>query len=479
MDSAPAGAIPSLVPSFAAVGFAAAWLIDYPDWVPRLLPCGLAALAGGVAGLVLTRYCRRSVYEGFPRRALGLRLMLTLLPAGVAWGLAFGVVRRSSRDAMDGMTVGLVGVVLAFPICALLLWAALRAERARLGSIVAAADRRAIVAWLVAAYAALAAKDADDWLPARLFHRDPPFFALSIALGASIAAVWLLVSDARDLRRVAALAKDRSLEPIDDVARAEEGASAPIDLGLGAEVRTRAARGAAYRTSPRVEAVVKGSIPEATRALRRALARDVGVIAIAAIAAGAHLNARSERAWRAYVARLCDFADAEACLVHARILEAQGGPRMREGWNRAFVTACLRGHHQACDVAAQRAAEDRDRERETRMRDRSCDLGSAKACALAGPLHLPDDEVMAFDRFVKACTGDIGESCCEAARLASRGAAARYIEANEYRRVPREIPADEARAENERRARELVEAAAKLGKAGEPGCVEAAQRTSR
>src|SRR6185369_14025118 len=128
---------------------------------------GVAALLAGAiaaaAGALLTRWSRKP----WPRDDAAdpwLRLFLALFAAGALSGAAVGGVSPGTPAAVAAGSVGGLACALAFiPVGALVLGFARRAQRARLGSIVAGADRRAVWGILVTSLAVTTLAALPDW----------------------------------------------------------------------------------------------------------------------------------------------------------------------------------------------------------------------------------------------------------------------------------------------------------------------------
>ena len=211
----------------------------------------------------------------------------------------------SLRYAHVGAGIGALASLAFLPVCAAVLAAARRAERARHGSLVAGSDRRAVWAILVSALSVTAGAVAIDWPLTHVAdtygHVPPPWVAVAVLLGALGVLAASFRADWAALSRVNTVATSADVEEYNaDVASPD---LPRIDLGLGDDVRALMARGSVtYRSRERTLALVVGSADDAASALRRAVRRDaigllvtgavLGVHAVAACAVGCALPDR-------------------------------------------------------------------------------------------------------------------------------------------------------------------------------------------
>jgi hypothetical protein len=200
-------------------------------------------------------------------------------------------------------------VGLAFlPIGALVVGAARRAARARMGSIVAASDRRAMWGILAAALAAATLLALPDWPASVVGYVDTPWVALGTALACGALTVGLLVADLEALTRVRRLGREAGsmlLREASDEAR-EDDPEPEVDFGLGGDVMARMARGAAaYRARDRATALVLGSSEQAIEALRLGLRRSAIGIGIVTFALAAHALAAGPEGLHAHLDVRC------------------------------------------------------------------------------------------------------------------------------------------------------------------------------
>ncbi|WP_437726894.1 hypothetical protein [Sorangium sp. So ce861] len=309
-DSVSPDAPVSLVLPFGAIGLVGGWLtadsFHLPDRSVHYLLAGVTPVVAGLLGHYLTS------------RIGGVGSAGAAVPGAVAgWadgpGWASGPGRWTRRGPLvasllslwaivvagvvNGMTIGLVlgpagmivgapfGAVFSLPFVpalAVVLLAANRVGRARAGSIVAQADRRAVWSATAAVIAAAALAT-------------PAFFGRPAApeVGRAVAAIGLAVVGALFVVDAVALAKMLTLPLPRRLIGVEEageggagmgvGAGERVDLGLGDEVRVEVVQPThAYRGAPQIARVVRGSRERAAGALRAGLARGGIALAIGA-----------------------------------------------------------------------------------------------------------------------------------------------------------------------------------------------------
>jgi hypothetical protein len=292
--------VPSLVVPFAIVGAAAGWLSgDFlRNPLVQVSDSGVAAPATAVGAVVaagigaaLTRWCAvRMDWE--PAWTTWRRLATAVALGGaVVGGVVTAFVDASFQYVHVGAGLGVLASLAFLPVCATVMAAAKRAERARHGSLVAGSDRRAVWAILMAALSVTAGAVAIDWPLTHVAdpygHVPPPWLAVAVLAGALAVLAVCLRAD------WAALARVRAVTAGADVEERDAGSASPdlphVDLGLGDDVRALVARGSAtYRRSERALALVVGSPAEAALALRRAIRRDALGLALTAVVVGVH-----------------------------------------------------------------------------------------------------------------------------------------------------------------------------------------------
>jgi hypothetical protein len=289
-----------LVLPFAVVGGAAGWLtagflrnpfVAIVDHGTEGLSAAIAAAVAAVVGWVLSRLCEPPVPWESPRMNW-VRLVVAVVVGGGATGVLVGGLE--SGQGLGALTSGLSGALAgaAFvPVCAFVVAAAKRAQRARLGSLVAGSDRRAVWGILASALGAMTAAAALDWpFVGRPFHDvKPPHAAVAVLALAGVVVAVLFVTDVLALRRM----RLDGLEAREGAAVAGAETARRLDLGLGEGLLVGLAQAgaAAYRSRERVASLVVGDPHESRAALRRSLVRGAVGLAAIAIAAGMHVAA--------------------------------------------------------------------------------------------------------------------------------------------------------------------------------------------
>ncbi|XXY47422.1 hypothetical protein WME91_46205 [Sorangium sp. So ce269] len=326
----------SLVVPFGAIGLVGGWLtadsFHLADEAPRYLLAGVTPVVAALLGSYLTRRIG----------GVGAGSAAATSSAGAGWGDGAAWMDGPGRwtrqgpitasllalwaigvaGVVNGMTIGLLlgpagmiigaafGAVFALPFVpalAAVLLAANRVGRARAGSIVARADRRAV-------WAATSMVIALAVLTARALFGAP----LAPELGRAVAAMGLatvgalFVVDAVALARVLTLPRgplaageggeagelEVEVEARDagelgegegetgggrSAARGGRGMGERIDLGVGGEVQVEVVRPThAYRGTRQIARVVRGNRERAAAVLRAALARGGIALAVGA-----------------------------------------------------------------------------------------------------------------------------------------------------------------------------------------------------
>lgn len=293
----PASPMPSLALPFAVLGAAAGWLsagfIANPMtlWGYEGLN-GPAALCGavvtGIMGSVLTRWCRPK--RLFSRVDVGrIRLALLVIAGGMlTGGITAALLVPYNGSGRDGVLLGLLCALPFIPLCAIVLEAARRAERARMGSIVAAADRREVWSILMSCVPVATLAALPDWISFARGQTSPPAAAVFMVLSAAVLMTALLAANKKAVANVAKVME--GVEAPGEDAEIDAGAPVPkVDLGLGDDLFAKLTRhAAAYRNRDRAVALVVGSPARATEALRRAMRRNKVGLAICAAALLCH-----------------------------------------------------------------------------------------------------------------------------------------------------------------------------------------------
>lgn len=428
----PARSIPELAFPFAVVGLAAGWLsagalanpiIGLSLRPERNLAAILGAVAGAAVGAALTWRCVRSPEE----RVTG-QLAVSVMAGGALTGAAVGCAEAGlGRGLPAGVINGSLCALAFLPVCAVVVAAARRAVRARLGSIVAGADARAVWGILATALAVATLAALPDWPGSRLERAQPPVLAAVMAGGAALLIAGVLVADALALARVKRLGQVRmeAHEPSpDEVA----GAVPALDLGLGEEVQAQLARGDAYRSKARALSLLVGSAEQARSALRRALARGAAGLVVASAALGAHAWAAAGGGELAYGLIRCEQRSAAGCLTAGRALAAWGGGRRaaaRAAAARAmFERACARGEGHGCaELSRMLDAEPGEADEARRAGEVACVTGIAERCRAVALAVAEREPAAAASLARTGCGLGDAESCRLAPELGDRAAA--------------------------------------------------------
>lgn len=266
-------AIPPLAKPFAAFGAAAGLFAvlglgasrEAARLVSPIAPMILTAAVAAGAGETLRRW-KRLQEPALPREVVVLWVAAITAVAGALSGALIALVTWGP-EGMPRFALGGAAVGLAFtPSCLVIFDAARRAARARLGSLVAASDRRTVLSTVAAGIAFASAVQVPALLSANASLTLTPRIqlALSFLVGAGALAMILLLQR-RDRAGRAILDQQARDEANLETAHDESGATTGLDLGLGAEAWSRASD-VHYRASGRPDVVLRGSIREAVAA---------------------------------------------------------------------------------------------------------------------------------------------------------------------------------------------------------------------
>jgi hypothetical protein len=280
-------------------------------------------------------------------------LLVALVPAGAITGALVPVIAFGSRgDPLAAASLGVLCALAFYPVGALVLRAATRAERGRLGSWIAASDRRAVWAILGTTLAVASLLGAADRTAAMDGAPTVPWLPPAIAAVGAVACVVAALADAVLLRRLGALSgRDEHMTEVDENIRgADMRSAATLDLGLGTEMRAEMAPGAhAYRARDRALSVLVGNVALARATVRRSLFAGVAGLLVCLAALTAHALAGTRMALAAYREQRCQAGDLRACrdaAVHELRGEAWGSSP--DGAVSFFTEACARGDDQGC-----------------------------------------------------------------------------------------------------------------------------------
>jgi MFS family permease len=320
--------MPEIGYPFAVFGAAAGWLaagflatpivnLTYGHTEP-LFTAGCSLIIAAALGRYLTRSVVNAAVFADPS-ATWARLVVAQAVGGALVGALVGGYMWQTEP---GVTAGMVGgalVGLAFlPIGALVVRAARRAARARMGSIVAASDRRAMWGILATTLAGATLLALPDWPASLVGYIAPPWVALGLTLACGAVTVGLLVADLEARTRVLRLdreagsmeRREASDEPREDDPEPE------IDFGLGADVLARMARGAAaYRARDRATSLLLGSSAQALAALRDGVRRSAIGLGVVIFALAAHALAAGPEGLHAHLDYRCATRHREDCRV--------------------------------------------------------------------------------------------------------------------------------------------------------------------
>jgi hypothetical protein len=299
---ADASRFPRLAPPFAIVGACAGWLsggalanpiLHQLDRALQPLAAILACLFAAIVGGLLRRWCagRRYDYQLTPPDPstrlptdVGWRHAIAMISAGTLTGMLIGA-NFGSDEGMRGGLAGTVCAILFLPIGFAVLGSARRAQRARLGSIVAASDRRAVWGILAATLGVATIEAAPEWAG----FAEPPRAAAVMLFASCCAVTFIAVLDVRAHRALALVVSDLEARP--DFASAPER----IDLGVGDDLAARLERSTSpYRGSDRTLALVHGDPRLARAALKRAVVRGAISMVLLGATLAVHLAANME-----------------------------------------------------------------------------------------------------------------------------------------------------------------------------------------
>lgn len=318
--------------------------------VASVITASVGAVLGGLLAL-LSRAARP--FRG--RDTAVLEIGCAVVSAGALAGLSIGDLTWSTtRGLWAGGLAGAASAVAFVPACLAVLDAAVRAERARRGSLVARVDERTIVSTLavVVAVVSVGAVPASVLGPARASWTVD--HAVAAGSAASIAAVVVialaLIGDRRSRRLVHALRQTTpELERRDDDASVESLAQggAPPDLGLGRSIFARVKRGVAYRQHDRCTVALRGDPELALRAIEDAVRARWRGLVLAGLVVAVHVVAATPSSSLAASGAACERGEGAVCLDAASALASSPGEEarrftlLRHGCDADHLGACL------------------------------------------------------------------------------------------------------------------------------------------
>lgn len=394
----PKSRMPQLAYPFAIVGAAAGWLcagffsdplVGVSIGGNQYVAAACATINAGALGWALSRWCRNREKNPFRGdHGVWFRVAVCDVIAGALAGAFTQILMAREMiwlAALDGALSGLAFL----PLCLAVVAAARRAERARHGSIVAAADRREVWAILAAGVAVATLIAVPAWLASMSGLTAPPYVAAAILFAATAVSAGLFGLDAIAFALVHRTVAGRDLEKRESNDHCE---TVPhLDLGLGDDLLARVTRrAAAYRSRDRATLTVLGDPDEALAAMRRSVRRGAASLGVVALAVIAHVYA-----WN-------------------------GG-----GLYSFHDFRCMQGVSASCELAADLVREHGEASPQSLVDtlDRSCALGAAAGCRAYGEILargdsglLPDMD-RATSAFSLGCRLDDAGSCREFGRI--------------------------------------------------------------
>jgi hypothetical protein len=204
---------------------------------------------------------------------------IVVLVGGALIGAIVGAALNCNRCIAMGALGGIVCSIAFLPVVIAVVRSARASQRARLGTLVARVDRRAVWSILATTLALTTLEAVPDWL-----SESDGYVAVSIACACGAVVLAVLLWDGRANGSARATLADLAAPP----AFADEAAQT-IDLGLGENVGARVARGvSAYRDRDRTLALVRGDPFEVRQAITRALVRGRASFAVISAVLGVH-----------------------------------------------------------------------------------------------------------------------------------------------------------------------------------------------
>lgn len=268
----------SLLPPFAFLGLIGGWLaadifrVGMSDSIRWLLLVFTPLVSGG-----LGRFLSPRLRSG--PLTLSLSLVGAILAAGAINGVLIGFFAAAPMGAVVGLIAGLICAIPFVPALSAVAFVARRIGRARLGSIVDRADRRAVFcATLVVASLASVLTPTGALGPGRV-NIFRPLAAVAFALILLAIDIGALVRACAALKQsIAVTLADTPLAPAPE--KRARGATI-VDFGLGdEEVEEVAHEGAVYREQKRTLRVFRGSAAQAQDALAWMIAADVTALVL-------------------------------------------------------------------------------------------------------------------------------------------------------------------------------------------------------
>ncbi len=282
--------MPSLVLPFALVGLAATVFTLTAVSVVRVgaqgaslvWAGGTGAFLGAVVGIVLRRW--RVLHDPMFREKATVRVGVVVVAAGIVVGSVLGV-EAWGADGILPFALGGGVLSLGFvPACTTVLGAGRSAARARLGSVVADADRRTIWGTTFSAIAVTTLAG----LPAiaggcvrRVSAPQQASAVLAVGIACVLGGALLAILDKRGMTALRRLALTRPLEEAGEHATESK---ACVDVGLGDASWAPAPGASTYRSANQEQVLLRGDIDAALAALDDAFKRRVTTQGLAALA---------------------------------------------------------------------------------------------------------------------------------------------------------------------------------------------------
>jgi hypothetical protein len=355
---ADASRFPPLALPFALVGAAAgslsAGLVNGPVLgfdvsQPAAVAC--AAMMGALTGAVLRRLCvgvRYRYEEGDPdpeRRPVTDRWPLhavLVIAAGAIAGVLIRELSHGYGPRAEWAAGGAACAAAFVPVCLQVLAAGRRAQRARMGSLVAARDQRAVWGILALLLVAATVEALPEWPAWRAGEGRAPLAVPIVLLAALAVTLKIRAADRIAAARAWEVLDAGLLERAPGEAGPGDRLVAGLDLGLGEELLGRVSQGAAYRGQAKMTAEVKGTPELAVHALERAVRRGTfGLVAIGA-AAVVHLAATTAPALLTYHEERCKAANLDACSSAIQLRAALRAEARRKPTSRPAPEVVLR-----------------------------------------------------------------------------------------------------------------------------------------
>lgn len=291
MDPEERARVPSMAMPFALVGVAAVVFSLVAVSALRVgperasLPAALfaGAVVGGGLGVALRRW--PVIHDPMvPRGLIAFRVSAIVVISGAAIGAALGYQAWGGVGALPFAAGG--GLVsLAFvPACLTVLDAGRRAARARMGSVVAGADRRTIWATALSAIAVTSLAGVPALLAGCAAGRlSVPQQASLVLCVAVVCAFGGLLCAARDRAGIAHLRRFVASRELEEAAGSAAHAPSCVDVGLGDAAWSPVTSGGTYRAYARQEVTLKGDVGRAISALDEAYRARAKPQALAAL----------------------------------------------------------------------------------------------------------------------------------------------------------------------------------------------------